>query len=241
MDGQKGLVPEALSARREGVVGALTTSFAGGGLNMDEFELRLDLAYGATSLAELDALLADLSPVRPTAGESAATIPAPAAVPVETRRARGGRVLTIMSSTQRKGSWHVPRRMRVVSLMGAVELDFREATFGPGVTEVRLRSVMAAISIVVPPGLRVECDGVAILGHFEGLDQNTGAGDPSAPLLHISGVAIMASVEISAALPDNAPRLEQGATAAQIGPAGDSGDERGQVGTGRDHQRRAPT
>jgi len=87
--------------------------------------------------------------------------------------------------------------MKVLSVMGAVDLDFREARFGPGVTEVRLTSVMAAISIAVPPDLQVECDGVPFLGHFEGMDRSADTRDPNAPLLRITGLAIMASVGIA--------------------------------------------
>ncbi len=81
--------------------------------------------------------------------------------------------------------------------MGAIDLDFSEAVFQPGITDVSVRAVMGAVSITVPPHLQVECDGRSILGHFEAMDVRPRESEPDAPVLRISGVAIMGAVEIS--------------------------------------------
>ena len=54
-------VLEAVHNRRERVIDALSTHFANDTLDVDEFEQRVDLAHRATSVAELDELLADLT------------------------------------------------------------------------------------------------------------------------------------------------------------------------------------
>jgi hypothetical protein len=184
----------ALRARRERVIDALSNHFATDTLEMDEFEQRVDLAHQATSVAALDHLLSDL-PALATAGETL-----PAAAPrgaVSTPRTGPGRLLSIMSSTIRKGAWRVPEKLRVVSLMSSVELDFREAKLGPGVTEIQLRAVMASVSIVVPPHLSVDCTGIPLMGHFEGMSQSGSQATPDAPVLRITGLALMGSVEIA--------------------------------------------
>ncbi|MFQ5529187.1 MAG: DUF1707 domain-containing protein [Gemmatimonadota bacterium] len=198
MLGQNNPALVALRSRREAVVEALSTHFAHDVLDMDEFEQRVDLAHRATSLAELDGLLADLGPVA-VDDQKASLVRQDDTIPtgLATRGGPAKRVRSILSSVQRKGAWRVPEELRVVTVMGAVELDFREAEFGPGVTEVTLTSVMGAISIVVPSDLRVECDGASILGHFEGMDLDAGERDSHAPMLRITGRAIMGSVEIS--------------------------------------------
>ena len=219
--------PVALHIRREVVIEALSTHFANDALDVDEFEQRVDRAHRATSVAALDELLADLRPpadVRPS--ESVvprSEIPLPSAriragslVPGLIRD-RGRRVLSILSEIQRKGTWRVPKRLRVVALMGSVDLDFREAQFGPGVTEVRVRSVMGAIAIIVPPHLQVECEGRAILGTFEGMEQGTGELDPDAPLLRITGAAIMGSVEIATRSPGEPMKADGSADIGEIG------------------------
>lgn len=127
------------------------------------------------------------------------------------------RLLVIMSGTQRQGSWRVPKKLRVIAVMGGVDLDFRDAVFGPGVTEVHVTSLMGGIAIIVPPHLQVACEGASIMGMFEGLDQGTRERDPEAPLLRISGSAIMGALEIATRSPGGKMKLDPGAHVGQIG------------------------
>ncbi len=203
----------ALHDKRERVIDALSIHFANDTLDMDEFEQRVDLAHRATSVADLDVLLADL---KPTTDEQPSASPVPSLVPrTEARQVhtavrglsiashgwRTKRVLAILSDIQRKGTWPVPKKLRVRAVLGSVGLDFREAQMGPGVTEVKVRSIGGEIKIIVPPHLRVECEGRAVLGSFEGMHQNTGEPNPDAPLLRITGRAIFGTVEISTRQP----------------------------------------
>ena len=103
-------------------------------------------------------------------------------------------VVAIMGSSERKGAWVVPRQMRVVSVMGGVELDLREAQFAEGVTEIEVFALMGGVDICVPTGIRVEATGMGILGGFgiAGADADPG---PNAPVLRISGVALLGGVD----------------------------------------------
>jgi len=212
--GQNNPALVALRSRREMVVDALSTHFANDVLDMDEFEQRVDLAHRCTSVADLDELLADLGPSAEFALASQAKA---AQVAIAPRPGKSKRALSVLSSIQRKGTWRVPRKLPVVSVMGAVELDFREAEFDPGVTEVKVTAVMGAVTIVVPPHLQVHCNGTSIVGHFEGMDSGAGEWDPDAPLLRITGVAVMGSLEISKRLPETMMQIESGINSGQSG------------------------
>ncbi len=216
----------ALRDRRDDVIAALSTHFTNDTLALDEFERRVGLAHHAESIAELDALLSDLEPA-PTAAKSRALVPKADAseTAIATHEFGTRRVLTILSSAQRKGTWRVPRTLPVVTVLGGVDLDFREAEFGPGVTEVKVTNVLGGIAIIVPPHLQVVCDGAAILSDFEGMERRAGEPDPDAPLLRISGVAILGSVEISTRLVGEAMKADETADIGEIGqrrlPSGD--------------------
>ena len=138
-------------------------------------------------------------------------------VAIATRVREAERVLTIMGGIQRQGTWRVPKKLRVVTVMGGIDLDFREAEFGPGVTEVKVTIVMGGTAIVVPPHLAVECDGVGILGLFEGLDRSAGERNSDAPLLRITGVAVMGALEISTRPPGEKMKVDARANVGQIG------------------------
>lgn len=204
----------ALRNRREEVIAALSSHFANDVLGMDEFEHRVELAHGATSVAKLDELLTDLAPAAD--GEaSKALVPTQDSQVAIATRTRKPRVLAVAWGKQRKGVWRVPKDYRVVTVMGGIDLDFREAKLGPGVTEVRVTSVMGAVAIVVPPDLQVECEGRVVLGVFEEMDRSER--DPDAPLLRITGLSFMGAVEISTRRVGEPMKLDKNASIGQIG------------------------
>ena len=111
--------------------------------------------------------------------------------------AKKGFVVAALGGTKRKGRWSPARKNYAVSVMGGVQLDFREAALAPGVTEVKVYTVMGGVDIIVPPGLNVESHGMALLGGFEHKGDTTMHPDPHAPTLRITGLAIMGGVDVS--------------------------------------------
>ncbi len=179
-------------ADRERVVQALCLHFAADHLTMDSLEGRLALVYAAPTLTRLEELVSDLPALdasRMSAGAPPMLAP-PASVPER------GVAMAIMGGVSRKGSWLVPRHFKVVAIMGGAEIDLRDARFSPGVTEIDVATFWGGIEITVPPGVRVESVGSAFMGGFETSAGDASATDPSAPILRISGIAIMAGVEV---------------------------------------------
>ena len=190
----------ALRDRREQVIAALTEHFSRDVLDVDEFERRIDLAHRATSVAELDELTGDLAPVTSTS-----LVPRPSDEALA-RWPEKKRLIAIMGGFDKKGKWQVPRKMTVVAFWGGADLDFREAQFAPGVTELRVIAVMGGVDIKVPPWLAVECDAAAIMGGFEELERGHGEPDPDRALLRVTGLAMMGGVSIETRLPGESRR-----------------------------------
>jgi hypothetical protein len=192
----------ALRDRREAVIQRLSDGFSGDLLEVDAFEERLSLAHQATSVAALDALVADLGPQpadRTTTALAKLTVdPALAESPPRT-------LVAVFSSLERRGGWAVPKHMKAIAVFGNTELDFCEARFSPGETLIEVRVVFGHLEIIVPPQLAVECEGTAVFASFE----NHGAeavADPERPLLRIRGVAVFGNVEVSTRLPGESLR-----------------------------------
>jgi hypothetical protein len=171
-------------------VQALSAQFANDRLSMDEFEERLERAYKAVSLAQLSSVLADL-PARAGALSGGAT---PMLVPSSDVPPRGV-MIAVLGATERKGSWIVPRHLKVFAFMGGAELDLREARFGPGVTEIDVTVIMGGVEIILPPGVRVESFGAALMGGFEAQAGDATALSPLNPVVRLSGMALMGGVE----------------------------------------------
>ena len=86
--------------------------------------------------------------------------------------------------------------------MGGAELDFREAHLGPGVTEVNILAIMGGAQVIVPPGVQVEMNGVALMGGFEARDRTSGAAAAmGAPILRIGGFVLMGGVDVDVRYP----------------------------------------
>lgn len=192
----------ALRDRREEIIAALSEHFARDVLDLDEYDRRIDRAHQAMTVAELDDLVADLAPV-PTA--STALVPRPSDEALATWPARSRR-LAILGGFEKKGRWQVPRQMRVICFWGGASLDFREAQFAPGVTELKVFALMGGLEIIVPPWLAVDCDANAIMGGFEELDRGHGEPDPGRALLRITGFAMMGGVSIETRMPGESQR-----------------------------------
>jgi hypothetical protein len=170
---------------RERVVQLLSEHFAEDRLALDELERRLELAYKAGTVAELDALVADL-PHTPTPSRALTAEQVAAAPPEE-------RIVAVLSSSVRHGGWLVPARLRIIALFGNAELDLRDAHFAPGVSEIHVSAIFGNVEITVPPGVRVENNGSAILGNFE-INAGANSAQPDV-VLRITGRAVFGNVE----------------------------------------------
>jgi hypothetical protein len=194
---------------REQAVQRLCKHFARDHLRVDEFERRLDLAYAARDQAELAALESDLpalaepgsAPAVPGPLTGGAQIVVDPTLPVRERDF----LAAVMGGVERKGSWTPAKQLTVLAIMGGAELDFRDADFASPVTQVTVISMMGGVDIIVPPGVRVESNGVAIMGGF-GAREPSRPPDPEAPVIKVNGFAMMAGVDIKERLSGESDR-----------------------------------
>jgi hypothetical protein len=127
----------------------------------------------------------------------------PAIIPATQVPDRRGAV-AIMTGVTRDGDWILPRLFRVVAFWGGVDIDLTTARMGPGTSEIEVVCIMAGVDILVPPDIRVECDGDGIMGSFEIERQARSTLSPEAPLVRISGTAFWGAVTVKVIDP-NAP------------------------------------
>jgi hypothetical protein len=113
-------------------------------------------------------------------------------------------VTAFLSSQARAGDWILPRLFRAVSFWGSVTIDLTSARFGAGTSHIEVVSIMGSIEVMVPPDVRVECEGDAILGSFEMEGQKWSKPAEGAPTVYVTGTAYLGSVEVIVVDP-NAP------------------------------------
>lgn len=187
----------SMGEKRERTIQALIQSFAADRLSVEEFETRLDRAHRAVDLKTLDDLVQDLPAV--TAPATPATTPAvrprPRAPAPEEVRDRGF-LVGIMGGFDKKGPWTPARHTFILAMMGGGTLDLREARLLPGVTEIDIFAFWGGVEILVSPDMMVDCSGIAIMGGFEQGVAPPSTPNPEAPVIKISGMALMGGVEI---------------------------------------------
>jgi uncharacterized protein DUF1707/cell wall-active antibiotic response 4TMS protein YvqF len=187
---------------RERAIAALSDGFANDALDVDEFERRVTLAHTSESAQEIAALTSDL-PAATTALAKGTVALAPATVDDGVAPET---IYAIFGGVDRRGTWNVARRWRVVAAFGGAQLDLREARFPTGVIDLEVKAVFGGVQIVVPPGLAVEVHGTAIMGGFQNVNRAPAHPDPDAPLLRIHGLALMGGVDITMRLAGESER-----------------------------------
>lgn len=196
-------------AERQKAVDVLCEAFADDRLPVAEFERRVDIAHRAETLDELRALLADLPAPAPPAVRNPPSRGKGQGAPVPARRERSrhptlppdavretSAIVGILGGGTRRGSWRPARVNYAVGILGGFELDFRDAPLPPGITEVRVLALMGGGEIIVPPDVVVEVSGVGILGGFEEQHDFESTRDPEAPIIRVTGFAMMGGASI---------------------------------------------
>jgi hypothetical protein len=185
----RGLATRASDRERDAVVQRIQQAFAEGRLDDTEFDERMRAALTARTHADLDALLADL--------------PAETAAPATVGRGPGRVAIALKSSVRRGGRWRVPERYTTVVYKGSGWLDLRAAELSGPVTSFLAVADKSRVTILAPPGVRVEMTG---FGVTQGADEEDPGYRPptDAPVIHVRGVAYKGTVEITTRPPERA-------------------------------------
>jgi hypothetical protein len=144
-------LPDAVPpAARDRVIDVLTRHFANDQLTEAQLDARFEAVYGAKSLRELDAIIADL----------------PALVAQGEGDQDSTDIRATFSAQERKLAGVMPRHLKLRARIGYVELDLTQAKFEPGVTTIDVGVFAGYVEIRFPAGVRVETSGRAFLGYF---------------------------------------------------------------------------
>jgi hypothetical protein len=193
----------SLADERERIIRELSLHFANDNLSLDELELRMERAYKAATVADLRSLTADLPQASPPGKVEPPAAPAgnragSAVAPREAYVVERDKLVSIMSETKRRGAWSVPQRLNVYAFMSDTEIDLTQATLPPGVVDIHVRSLFAAVKVLVPPGLQVVNRLSSIMASVVGgsePDNNQSAAWRSGTVIRLTGWATMAEVQ----------------------------------------------
>lgn len=174
-------------ADRDRVVALLRLHCTEGRITLDEFSDRVGAVYEARTADALDDVVRDL-PVPWSAG------PASEPAPARPRKAVKWMVAVFGDST-RRGRFTLDDESAAVAAFGDCTLDLSEALIegpNPLVTAV---AVFGDVTVIVPDGIEVDLEGVAIFG-----DKRCTTGDtppvPGSPVVLVRAFALFGDVRV---------------------------------------------
>ena len=182
----------------------LSAAFADDALTLDQFEERVAAVYRVGSVAELNALTADLteraSPVAPVRSRATRSSVSASRAVADTVPARDRR-FAILANLEHHSMAVVPRQLALSAVFGNVEIDLRDAKFGAGETQIDVHAVFGHIAVTLPAGTRVDQQASGILGSIECPPSPWSLRRRDAPLVRLTGRALLGAVEIRYAEP----------------------------------------
>lgn len=161
----------------------LIDAAAQGRLEQSEYQDRLARAYSAQTFKELDRLTRDLPGTAETSHRGRSRRPAPSTL-----------LLGVLSGFEKRGRWPVPSQMTTFALFGGGVLDLRYADFTSPEVQIKAYSIMGGQTIVVPPEVNVEVQGVGVMGGFD--HDVAGQGTPGAPRVTVKGFSLWGGVGV---------------------------------------------
>jgi len=171
----------ASDAERERTVTTLRDGAAHGRLTFDELAQRTEIAYEATTGAELERLVADLPQAAPDVFDA----------PRKRRRWN----IAVLGGCERKGRWRPAADGVALAVLGGVDLDLRDATIEGDEIVITAIAVLGGIEIVVPEGVEVDLGGFALLGGTEH-QQGTAQVRPGTPVVRVRAFTLLGGFEV---------------------------------------------
>jgi hypothetical protein len=179
-------------AEREATVRRLQTAVGEGRIDLDEFGQRAGAAYAATTVPELDALLADL--------------PAPAASAPPAGEVVGERSTEPLSSVfgdvVLAPVTAVPERVSTV--FGDVRIDLRGLRTAADRVELQLSTVFGDVQVIVSEGVSAEIGGFTLFG-----DRRTELASvprlPGTPHVVVRGWTVFGDLRLRSLAPGESP------------------------------------
>lgn len=171
---------------RDKVISQLKYNLGKDHLEIEEFDQMMRVALSTQSKSELFSLVADLPK-----DDSPETQESDYKPDVYRNR---DMLVSVMSEQKRIGNWFSSKQLRVITVMGASEIDFRDVRFKSDLLYISLDCWFGEVRVIVPPGVNV-ISNVLTIAAAAG-NKNRTRLDPNAPTIVIEGKVLFGELSI---------------------------------------------
>jgi class 3 adenylate cyclase len=205
---------------RQQAIDLLRSHTGAGRLTLDEFSDLAGQVFAAQTYRELDAVGRQLPPglvPEPPAGtpqpgspasfvgDGTPGVGAPAASAPAPRRRTRRRFVAVMSGSRARGRWRAAPEITAFALWGGVRIDLREAEIEGAAVDIVAWAVMGGVTVIVPPGIRVELDGMVLMGGSSDFTRATELVE-GAPLVRVHARGLWGGVTVLSRKPRGSSR-----------------------------------
>lgn len=201
----------SLEFEREDAVQKLCAAYARDQITTGELEARLERVYKSADRGQLltvleglpamqIARLGDQASVQNAAAiAAAAQEPSRPSSPVSTYSSQRGlavgekRYASMFSEIKKEGAWSPAPKIDARCWFGSILFDLREAAIPPEGIDFDLDVIAGDVKVILPPGLRADVDCSSFMGSV--VDKSK-QGLPGAPLIRVSGGAMMGGITV---------------------------------------------
>ncbi|WP_127346508.1 LiaF domain-containing protein [Pseudidiomarina mangrovi] len=178
---------------REEAVDKLIVNYSHAIISAEAFERRLDEAMASNSHQHLVDLVSDLpmeADKRYDASKERSFSPKYAAGD----NTEDDKIISILGNGLREGEWLVPKRIKVIDILGSSKLDFTDAIFQHQHIEIELATVLGSVEIFVPESVNVTVKMFNIIGSSE--NSAPSMAGRQAPHITITGYSVLGSLDV---------------------------------------------
>lgn len=182
---------------RQRILDDLSGQFAHDRIGLEDYERRVGAVAAARDDRELVALNADILPAERYRSATPAAAGAACRV-YDGESPATEHFVAIFSGSNLEGEFKAPRKLDALCIFGGVNIDLRKAAIPADGMVIDTVAVFGGVEILVPPGVRVQVEGVAVFG---GYNRPRASLDESGPLIRVRGVALFGGVDIKVKTP----------------------------------------
>ncbi len=183
----------AADADRAVVTDLLSAAYAEGRLTREEHDARLAQAMQAKTFDDLRGLTADLVPGTNT-GRTVGAFSSAGAPTIDrsSDTTEAETTFAIFGGMERGGGWRARRNISNLTMFGGSKFDFRDATFSSDVVTLNVFCAFGGVEVVVPDGVNVRNETVAIFG---GSDVKNITPAPGGPTVVLKGLVLFGGID----------------------------------------------
>ncbi|MDX1537978.1 LiaF domain-containing protein [Arsukibacterium sp.] len=179
---------------RQEAIDQLIMNYSHGIISAEAFERRLDVASDAKTHQELVDVVADLT-LQPDDTYQQQREKSFSPRYQAGNDTRNEKILCLLSSNEHSGQWLVPAEIRVINVLGSIELDFSEAIFQHQHIVIRVNNWVGSLNILVPEQVNVVSNMFNIVGSTKNRARSIGG--QQAPHITIEGYSVLGSLDVN--------------------------------------------